>query len=118
MFAITALTLVISALYLSHSLHKSTGKKQNKCLILCHFALLILNTSILIARAIFANKSTHAPTDLDHQKHKLHFIVSNCLCDIIDVFTDLFLLWMLYKFIKPKNSITENYTNITAILFV
>ena len=118
MFAITALLLVFSALYLSHSLHQSTGKKQNRCLIICHFACLILNTSILIARAIFAYKSTYAETDLDNQKFKFHFTVSNCLCDIIDIFTDLFLLWMLYKFIKPKDSNTENYNNITAVLFV
>ena len=115
---ITALVLVLSALYLSHSLHQSTGKKQNKCLIVCHFVFLILNTGILITRATFTYKYTYADTDLDNQKYKYYFTISNCFCDIIDIFTDLFLLWMLYKFIKPKTSDHGSFTNVTAILFV
>ena len=112
-----AVLLVSSAIYLAGSLKQSTGKKQNTFLLMWHIVNLILLTLVLIPKAIFYIEKS-SPLEVDGKnQYDFYYIVTIFISDLVDTYVDLFLLWLLYRFMQPQQILTDGRTVATAIIF-
>ena len=67
-----------------------------------HIANLFLLTAVLIWNAVYYVLYSLADADtLDYAKYQFYFYLSVPVSDLIDIYVGLFLLWLLYKFMKP-----------------
>ena len=68
-----SLLLVVSACYITSWLGKSTGKKQNTCLLTWHIINLFILTIVIALDAIFFHKANSSnEDDKDYWKHKYY----------------------------------------------
>ena len=112
--AIIATLLVISAYILSKLLTKSTGKKQNTCLLRWHIVNLFLLTSILIANAVLFMMHKYNPKE---ESIEYYYALTVPISDFVDIYVNLFLLWLLYKFMKPQKMLASGRTVASTVVF-
>ena len=96
--AVFSLILTIAVIILSISIKKHTGKQQNICLVNWHIMNLLLLIACLLFSAVAQNLSLKNPDDLDY---KFYLTLSNLLELIVEFYVDMFLLWLLYRFLRP-----------------
>ena len=99
--ALFALVLVICAVYLAMKLRKSTGHKPNVCLVIWHIVNVVLLTSMAVILTIYRGISIDAD---EHQspKARFEFYATFVATGFVDVYVDLFLLYLLFKFTRPQ----------------
>ena len=103
-----ALIMAISAAKLARSVKKLTNKKPNVCLINWHIFNLLLLTIISIITVIVMLKLENWQNEVSVAA--LAFIS-------INLYVDLFLIFLLFKFIKPKRILDDGRDEASAILF-
>ena len=54
---------------------------------------------------------------LDYAKYQFYFYLSVPVSDLIDIYVGLFLLWLLYKFMKPYQSLEGGRSAASAVIF-
>ena len=99
---IIALILVNSACFLSKQLQKQTGKKQKVLLIILHIVNLCFLIVLLVFKAIIWTSYISASDEETKATLWLQYTIIRLLSDIFSIYVDLFLLWLLYKFMKPQ----------------
>ena len=87
--AVFSLILVISAFYLAKLVKVKTLRKQNTCLVVWHVCNLL---SLVVVFAIFAMGTNNI------YSHNL----AETLTIFIEIYVNLFRLYLLYRFIKPR----------------
>ena len=100
-----SVVLVISALYLAKSVKEYTQKKQNTCLVSWHICNLILLIIILTLSAMFQSESSKS-TDV-FNKYGYYYVLTELGYRCLDLYVDLFLLWLLYRFMKPQPILSD-----------
>ena len=97
-----SLLLVVSAYYITIWLRKSSGKKHNTCLLAWHIVNLFILTIIIALYAIFINKAnSFDEDDKDYWKYQFYKDASDLANLNVEFYVDLFLLWLLHRFMKP-----------------
>ena len=66
-----------------------------------HIVNLVLMYSALIVEAIFVAKEESSDLEYDKEKFEYYDDIAEFINDIIGVYVDLFLLWLLYRFMRP-----------------
>ena len=92
--------LTISAYYIASYVRNSTGKKQNTCLLLWHlFNLLVLIIiNLFIAVLDLKQDLSFDGKEGDPEKYNYYRTVAKLVKLNIEFYVDLFLLWLLYRF--------------------
>ena len=100
--ALFMLSLVISAFKLSSSIKFSTGMKQNTCLLNWHIFNLFLMFAITIFVGVFQYKYYYSSAAIE-DKYKFDYIMNLAalISGFIEIYVDIFFLWLLYRFMKP-----------------
>ena len=115
--AIFSLVLVISALYLAKSVREYTQKKQNTCLVNWHICNLLLLTSLLVLNAVIYHKALKTKdTKAIFDKYDYYSLITSIVSTCVDFYVDLFLLWLLYKFMKPQLILSDGKTEASVLL--
>ena len=81
---------------------KATGQKQNTCLLVWHTANVFLMTIIYSAIALVS-----IGIDLngkDKQTLTYYAQILYLIATFVDFYVDLFLLWLLYRFMRPQET--------------
>ena len=95
---IIALILVYSACLLSKQLQKQTGKKQKVLLIILHIVNLCFLIVLLVFKAIIWTSYISASGEETKSTLWLQYTIIRLFSDIFGIYVDLFLLWLLYRF--------------------
>ena len=66
-----------------------------------HIVNLVLMYSALIVEAIFVAKDEFSDLEYDKEKFEYYDDITEFISDIIGMYVDLFLLWLLYRFMRP-----------------
>ena len=93
--------LVVFAYILTRTLRKSTGKKQNTCLLIWHAVNMIILILILVMQARADVRFDSAKNSQEKEKYTYYSSLTGLVSTIIDIYVDLFLIWLLYLFIRP-----------------
>ena len=115
--AIFSIVLVIFALCLVKSIRKYTQKKQNTCLLFWHISNLSILIGLLFMEAYYYHKTFFVDTE-----HNIRFmydyytIVVELVHACFDIYVDLFLLWLLYRFIRPQPIVKDDKTGASTLL--
>ena len=99
---IIALILVASSLYLTRQLRNTTRQKQNKCLLVWHqinFFLLIV--TMASKTVLYVDYISPDKTELEEKQLMYKMGINRFVKDLVDYYVDLFLLWLLYRFMRP-----------------
>ena len=97
-----SLLLAASACYITSWVRKSTGKKQNTCLLTWHIVNLFILTIVIALSAILYKKTaSFDDNDKDFWKYQYYYEFSYLVELNVKFYVDLFLLWLLYRFMKP-----------------
>lgn len=72
---------------------------------------------IQIITRIYAYKSERANGSHIRFKYAFNRMVCSLISLLIEIQGDIFLLWLLYKFMKPQRIITADKTEASALLF-
>ena len=81
------------------------------------FNLLFLTIAVVLI-LIFLVERNFADTEKDSLQSTFHMFLSDLGFSIVDIYVDLFLLWLLSKFMKPKKILEDGRSETVAILFV
>ena len=114
---IVALILVFSAYFLSKKLQKSTGNRQKTFLFILHIINLCLYIVLLVLKGVIWKKWMAATSEEEKSKFYMRYTLIKLFSDIVGIYVDFFLLWLLYKFMKPKTILRDGRTSTSAILF-
>ena len=113
-----SLILAFSAFYLARSVRGTTGRKQNTCLLNWHIFNLIVLIVILAFIAIFLREKNIAPPKSEKElQYQYYYDLTDLASHIFKVYMDLFLLWILYRFMKPQRIFRNGQTEASALLF-
>ena len=113
-----SLTLTISACYIASWIKESTGKKQNNCLPIWHIINLFLLITVLTCLCVFYFKKKTTDHSLDAYWRYYFYNWAAILAKLnTEFYVDLFLLWLLYRFMKPQNILQDGRTEASALLF-
>ena len=99
---VTGFLLVISAIYLTSSLRSQTGKKQNTCLLTWHIMNLFILVTTCVAQSSLAPRWHSKQSVVQQAKIGYYFVVAGMVSHVFDVYSDLFMLWLLYRFMRPQ----------------
>ena len=77
--------------------------------------LLAIAVSLIL---IFLVERNSADTEEDSLQSTYYMFLSDLGFSIVDIYVDLFLLWLLSKFMKPKKILDDGRSETVAILFV
>ena len=96
-----SLLLSISACYIATWVVRSTGKKQNTCLLIWHIVnllvLIVVNTLVSYFYKLYISEVS---SDEKFQ-YEYNYYVAAIAETTTEFYVDLFLLWLLYRFMKP-----------------
>ena len=113
-----SLLLVISACYITSWVTKSTGKKQNTCLLTWHIINLFILTIVIALNAVSYEKAySSQEDDKNYWKLKFYSTLSALVQLNAEFYVDLFLLWLLYRFMKPQKNLHDGRTEASVLLF-
>ena len=113
-----SLILALSACYISTWVRKSTGKKSNTCLLIWHIFNLILLITATILHAIFYSIAFSVEDGSEDWYEYVYYVnIANVAYLNTEFYVDLFLLWLLYRFMKPQNILKDGRTEASALLF-
>ena len=113
-----SLLLVVSACYITSWVKKSTGKKQNTCLLTWHIVNLFTLTIVIALNAILYKKSnSFQEDDKNYWKYQYIYMVIGLVKLNTEFYVDLFLLWLLYRFMKPQKNLLDGRTEASVLLF-
>ena len=114
-----SLILALSAIYIAKLVKQSTGRQQNTFLLVWHFINLLLFITVLASYAILERLYNSSLDDGQASWRYLYYTYINDLATlIIGIYVDLFLLWLLYRFMKPERFLQDGRTEACALLFV
>ena len=116
--AIFSLILVFSVVNLTRSVMKSTGRKQNILLVNLHICNLLLLIVILALKAVYYHKAESVPYgSKQYWTFYYYQMLTELGSEFVDIYVDLFLLWLLYRFMKPQKILEDGRTEANALLF-
>ena len=61
--------------------------------------------------------NTFDDNSLDYQRYDFYHMVSRIVALFIEFYVDLFMLWLLYRFMKPQKIVVNDRTEASALLF-
>ena len=115
---ISSLLLVVSACYITNWIRDSTGKKQNTCLLTWHIINLFILTIVIALKALpYWKYYSFLRNDKEYLKYKYYYYVTDLVELNVDLYVDLFLLWLLYRFMKPQKNSQDGRTEASVLLF-
>ena len=116
--ALFMLSLVISAFKISNSIKFSTGRKQNICLLNWHIFNLFLMMAIAIYSGVFQYKFYYSSAAIE-DKYRFDYIMNltALMSGFVEMYVDIFFLWLLYRFMKPQKIFGDGKTEACALLF-
>ena len=79
---------------------------------------LFLFTASFFIYATFYAKYLDSTTEHESWKYAYFYLLSRLISDIVSFYVDLFLLWLLYRFMRPQESSTDGWTAASIVLFV
>ena len=107
------ISLAIAASYLSKSVRQTTGKKQNTCLLIWHIVNVFIIAGVYMTIAVL-----QVAISLGGDDNLMYYIQVAWLVALFAVFyTDCFLLWLLYRFMRPQETLISGNTIASATLF-
>ena len=113
-----SLILALSACYIASLVRNSTGMKSNTCLLIWHIFNLFLLITTTVIHAIFYSKAYFAEDGSEDWYEYVYYInIANVASLNTGFYVDLFLLWLLYRFMKPQNILEDGRTEASALLF-
>ena len=116
--AVFSLILVISACQIASWITRSTGKRQNTCLLTWHVINLFLLAAVTTLYAIFYYGADSVEEgSVDWIRYEYLATIAMLAQLNIGLYVDLFLLWLLYRFMKPQNILQDGSTEASALLF-
>ena len=103
MEVVFSVLLTISACYIANNVRSSTGKKQNTCLLTWHVFNLLILIIVTVFIAVYNLKQDPNFEDEDEDPNKYHYYwtVTELVSLNVKFYVDSFLLWLLYRFMKP-----------------
>ena len=98
-----SLLLIISACYIASYVRNTTGKKQNTCLLIWHIFNLLILIIVTVIHGVLAFKRdlNYVVEDIDAYRYKYYGQITSLVRLNTEFYVDLFLLWLLYRFMKP-----------------
>ena len=57
-------------------------------------------------------------TEEEEAKYRYYYSLTMPLADIFDIYVNIFLLWLLYKFMKPQEILEGGRTVASTLIFV
>ena len=98
-----SLLLIISACYITSYVRNTTGKKQNTCLLIWHIFNLLILIIVTVIHGVLAFKRdlNYVVEDIDAYRYKYYGQITSLVRLNTEFYVDLFLLWLLYRFMKP-----------------
>ena len=97
------LILAGSAIYLARSMKKIIGSEIKVCLVTWHICNLLCFLAILVLAAVLDVKEKFTIEDSeDHWKYFYFYTLAKITAYFVGIYMDLFLLWLLYKFMKVQ----------------
>ena len=99
-------SLAASAYYLSKFMSQFTEKKQNTCLLVWHIVNVFVMTAVYVSIALISVGIYRGWGD--SQTLGNYREVGQLASTFVDFYVDLFLLWLLYRFMRPEKE-TSSY---------
>ena len=116
---VISIIFTVTAIFLARRVKNETGMKQNNFLISWHIAnsvvlaLLTLLLCIKILKFVSLNCQDNWEKILDDHSA----LTSIMLWNYYHIYIDTFLLWLLYRFMKPSISLKDGKKELSALLF-
>ena len=87
------------------------------CLLTFHIFNLFGLISICFITSYFDDRWHKNDTDFAKARNSYYQALFGLLSHLFDVYSDIFLLWLLYKFMKPQKILNDGRTLASATLF-
>ena len=106
--AVFSLILAISACLIANWVTQSTDKKQNTCLLAWHLInLFLLVASTTLYATFYYKQSSVKYESADYFRYSYYEMIAKLAKLNTDYYVNLFLLWLLYRFMKPEKKLKD-----------
>ena len=112
LYVVFSLFLALSSFYLTVQLKRQTKMKSNTCLLNWHIFNLLILIVIMILFSLFYFK-TLSEASQNYWKFYYYGALTDLAIAFVDIYVDLFLLWLLYKFMNPQKDFDWQSDTIT-----